>query len=60
MIEAISRYTYTNNNNNNNNKYPAATIMIQKLIEPCKRSKNRRNVKFWKIIVQKQISSWRK
>ena len=34
--------------------------MTQKLNEPSKRSKNRRNVKFWKIRMQKQISSWRK
>ena len=34
--------------------------MTQTLNEPSKRSKNRRNVKFWKIRMQKQISSWRK
>jgi hypothetical protein len=28
--------------------------------EPGKRSKSRRNVKFWEIRMQKQISSWRK
>jgi hypothetical protein len=27
---------------------------------PSKRSKKIRNVKFWKIRMQKQISSWRK
>ena len=31
----------------------AATIMTQTLNEPSKRSKNRRNVKFWKIKMQK-------
>ena len=35
--------------------YAAATIMTQTLNEP-----NRRDVKFWKIRMQKQISSWRK
>ena len=40
--------------------YAAATIMTQKLNEPSKRSKNRRGVKFWKIRMQKQISSCRK
>jgi len=30
------------------------------LNEPNKRSKNRNDVKFWKIRMQKQISSWRK
>jgi len=40
--------------------YVAATIMTQTLNEPSKRSKNRRDVKFWKIRMQKQISSWRK
>jgi len=30
------------------------------LIKPNKRIKNRRDVKFWKIRMQKQISSWRK
>jgi hypothetical protein len=33
--------------------------MTQTLNEPSKRSKNR-DVKFWKIRLQKQISSWRK
>jgi hypothetical protein len=40
--------------------YAAATIMTQTLNKPSKRSKNRRNVKFWIIGMQKQISSWRK
>jgi hypothetical protein len=44
----------------NNLIYAAATIMTQTLNEPSKRCKNRRNVKFWKIRIQKQISSWRK
>jgi len=34
--------------------------MTQTLNEPRKRRKNRRNVKSWKIRMQKQISSWRK
>jgi len=33
--------------------------MTQTLNEPSKRSKNR-DVKFWKIRLQKQINSWRK
>jgi len=41
----------------NNLIYGAATIMTQTVNEPSKRSKNRRNVKFWKIRMQKQISS---
>jgi hypothetical protein len=40
--------------------YAAATIITQILNEPGKRIKNRRNVKFWKIIMQNWISSWRK
>ena len=40
-------------NDDNNNK-------TQTLNEPSKRIKNIRNVKFWKIRMQKQISSWRK
>jgi len=44
----------------NNLIYAEATIMTQTLNEPSKRSKNRRDVKFWKIRMQKQISSWRK
>jgi hypothetical protein len=43
----------------NNLIHAAATIMTQTLNEPSKRSKNRTNVKFWKIRMQKQISSWR-
>jgi len=38
----------------------AATVMTQTLNVPSKRSKNRRDVKFWKIGMQKQTSSWRK
>jgi hypothetical protein len=29
-------------------------------MSPVKRNKNRRNVKFWKIRMQKQTSNWRK
>ena len=35
-------------------------IMTQTLNEPSKRSKNRRNVKFWKIRMQKQVRNGRK
>jgi len=34
--------------------------MTQTLNEPSKRSKKRRDVKLWKIRMEKQISSWRK
>jgi len=44
----------------NSRIYAAATIMTRTLNEPNKRSKNRRDVTFWKIRMQKQISSWRK
>ena len=44
----------------NNLIYAAATIITQNLNEPGKRIKNRRNIKFWKIRMQKRISSWRK
>ena len=37
----------------NNLIYVAATVMTQTLNEPSKRSKNRRDVKFWKIRMQK-------
>ena len=40
--------------------YAAASIMLQTLNETSKRSKNRRDVKFWKIRMQKQITSPRK
>ena len=40
--------------------YAAATIITQTLNEPSKKNKTRRNVKFWKIRMQKQISNWRK
>jgi hypothetical protein len=29
-------------------------------MSPVKKNKNRRNIKFWKIRMQKQISNWRK
>jgi hypothetical protein len=41
----------------NNLIYAAATIMTQTLNEPRKKKKNRRNVKFWKTRMQKQISN---
>ena len=41
----------------NNLIYAAATIMTQTLNEPSKRSKNRGGFKFWKIRMQKRISS---
>jgi len=44
----------------NNVIYAAATIITKSLNEHGKRIKNRRNVKFWKIRMQKHISRWRK
>ena len=44
----------------NNLIYTAATIITQILNEPSKKNKTGRNVKFWKIRMQKQVSSWRK
>jgi len=44
----------------NNLIYAAVTIMTQTLNETSKRSKNKRDVNFWKIRMQKQTSSWRK
>ena len=44
----------------NNLIYAAVTIMAQTPNWPSQRSKTRRNVKFWKIRMQKQIISWRK
>ena len=44
----------------NNLLHAAATAMAQTLNEPSDRDKNRRDIKFWKMRIQKQISSWRK
>jgi len=41
----------------NNLIYVAATIITQNLNKSGKRIKNRRNLKFWKIRMQKQISN---
>jgi len=60
VIEELLEEDEMNITDINNLIYAAATIMTQTLNEPSKRSKNRRDVKFWKIIMQKQISSWRK
>ena len=43
----------------NNLMYVADTFVTQTMKEPSKKSKIGRNVKFWKIRMQKQISSWR-
>jgi len=40
--------------------HAAATVVAQTLNEPSDRDKNRRDIKFWKMRIQKQISSWRK
>ena len=40
--------------------YAAASTVTQILNEPNKRRKNRRDIKFWKIRMQRHISSWRK
>jgi hypothetical protein len=40
----------------NNLMYAAATLITQTLNEPTKKNKTRRNVKFWKIRMQKQIT----
>jgi len=44
----------------NNLIYAEDTIMTHTLNEPSKRSKKGRDIKFWKIRMQKQIISWRK
>jgi len=60
VIEELLEEDGMNITDTNNLIYAAATVMTQTLNEPSKRSKNGRNVKFWKIRSQKQISSWRK
>jgi len=60
VIEELLEEDEMNITDINNLIYAAATIMTQTMNEPSKRSKNRRNVKFWKIRILKQISSWRK
>jgi hypothetical protein len=37
----------------NNLIYAAATVITLTMNDPCKRNKNRRNLKFWKIRMQK-------
>ena len=60
VIEELLEEDEMNTTDINNPIYTAATIMTQALNEPSKRSKNRRDVKFWKIRVQKQRNRWRK
>ena len=60
VIEELLEENEMNITDINNLIYTAATIMTQTLNEPSKRSKNRRDVKFRKIRMQKQTSSWRK
>jgi hypothetical protein len=40
--------------------YVATTIMTPTMNEPSNRSKNIRNLKFWKIRMHSYISKWRK
>jgi len=60
VIEELLEEDEMNITDINNLIYAAATLMTQTLNEPNKRSKNRRDIKTWKIRMQKQISSWRK
>ena len=60
VIEELLEEDEMNITDINNLIYAAATIMTQTSNEYNKRSKNRRDVNFWKIRMQKQISSWRK
>jgi len=60
VIEELLEENEMNITDINNLIYTAATIMTQTLNEPSKRSKNRRDVKFRKIRMQKQTRSWRK
>jgi len=60
VIEELLEEDEMNITDINNLIYTAATLMTQTLNEPNKRGKNRRDVKFWKIRMQKQISSLRK
>ena len=57
VIEELLEEDEMNITDINNLIYAGATIMTQTLNEP---SKSRRDIKFWKIRMQKQISSWRK
>ena len=49
VIEELLEEGEMNTTGINNLIYVATTIMTQTLNEPIKRSKNRRDVKFWKI-----------
>jgi hypothetical protein len=60
VIEELLEEDEMNMTDINNLIHASATIMTQTLNVPSKRSKNIRDVKFWKIRMQKQISSWRK
>ena len=60
VIEELLEEDEMNLTDINNLIYAAATIITQTLNQSSKRNKFRRNVKFWKIRMQKQISSWRK
>ena len=57
VIEELLEEDEINITDINNLIHAAATIMTQTLNEPTKRSKNRRDAKFWKIRMQKQISN---
>jgi len=59
-IEELLEEVEVNITDINNLIYAAGAIMTQTLNKHSKRSKNRRDVKFWKIRMQKQINSWRK
>ena len=60
VVEELLEEDEMNITDINNMINAAATIMTETLNEPNKSGKNRRYVKFWKIRMQKQTSSWRK
>ena len=58
IIEELLEEDEMNITDKNNLIYAAATIMTQTMNEPNERGKNRRNIKYWKIRMQKKIRSY--
>ena len=52
IIDEILEEDESDIKDTNNSIYTAATIMTQKMNEPSKRKKNRRNENFWEIRMQ--------
>jgi hypothetical protein len=60
IIEELWKEDETDITDINHLIYAAATVITERIAKTGKKVKNRRNKDSWKIIIQRQISNWRR